>query len=100
MMKNMNQMNTSKNKKNPLRKCVGCSQSKDKKEFIRIIKTKDEQVLVDITGRANGRGAYICKDVACLKKAHKSKGLERSLKIAIPDDVYEILEKEMNDIAR
>lgn len=86
------------NKKIPMRQCVGCGEMKAKKELIRVIKTKEE-VLLDTTGRKNGRGAYICANPECLKKARKSKGLERSLKASIPDEVYENLEKEMSTLA-
>ena len=87
------------NKKIPMRQCVGCGEMKAKKELIRVIKT-EEEILIDATGKKNGRGAYICADPECLKKARKSKGLERSLKIAIPDAVYDNLEKEMSTFAK
>ena len=86
------------NKKIPMRQCVGCGEMKAKKELIRVIKT-EEEVLLDTTGRKNGRGAHICANPECLKKARKSKGLERSLKASIPDEVYENLEKEMSTLA-
>ena len=86
------------NKKIPMRQCVGCGEMKAKKELIRVI-TTEEEVLLDTTGRKNGRGAYICANPECLKKARKSKGLERSLKASIPDEVYENLEKEMSTLA-
>lgn len=86
------------NKKIPLRQCVGCGEMKAKKELIRVIKN-DEGVFLDASGRKNGRGAYICADTDCLEKARKSKGLEKSLKVAIPDEVYENLEKEMSILA-
>ena len=86
------------NKKIPLRQCVGCGEMKAKKELIRVIKN-DEGVFLDASGRKNGRGAYICADTDCLEKARKSKGLERSLKVAIPDELYENLEKEMSILA-
>ena len=70
------------NKKVPMRQCVGCAQMKSKKELIRVIKTPEEQILLDATGRQNGRGAYICASMECLQKAQKTKGLERSLKTA------------------
>lgn len=82
-------------KKIPARQCIGCQEMKTKKEMIRIIKTPQEEILIDITGKKNGRGAYICKSSECLRKAVKSKGLERSLKVAIPHEVYEELEKEL-----
>ena len=87
-------------KKVPMRQCVGCAEMKSKKELIRIIKTPEEEVVLDATGRKNGRGAYICASTECLKKAQKSKGLERSLKTAIPAEIYQNLEEEMNKLAK
>lgn len=83
------------NKKIPQRQCVGCGENKDKKSMLRVIKTSDDVILLDDTGKKNGRGAYICKTAECLDKAIKNKGLERSLKIKIPKDVYDQLQKEM-----
>ena len=83
------------NKKVPMRKCVGCQEMKSKKEMIRVIRTSEGEFLLDATGRKNGRGAYLCPNGACLAKAVKNKGLERSFKQAIPKEVYEALEKEM-----
>ena len=85
------------NKKIPMRQCIGCGEMKPKKEMLRIIKTAEEEILLDTTGRKNGRGAYICPDSECLKKAVKGKGLERSFKMAIPKDVYEMLTKEREE---
>ena len=82
-------------KKIPMRKCVGCGEMKEKKELIRVIKTPGDEILLDTTGRANGRGAYICSNAECLKKAVKNRGLERSLKSHIPTDVLERMEKEL-----
>ncbi len=87
-------------KKIPLRQCVGCHESKSKTELIRVIKTPEEKVILDATGRQNGRGAYVCPNMDCLKKAIRSKGLERSLKISIPEEVYADLEKEMSALAK
>ncbi len=87
------------NKKIPVRQCVGCGEMKNKKEMLRVIKTSEEEILLDTTGKKNGRGAYICPNGECLKKAIKSKGLERSLKTAIPQEVIENLTKEMENIA-
>ena len=87
------------NKKIPMRQCVGCGEMKYKKEMLRVIKTSEEEILLDTTGKKNGRGAYICPNGECLKKAIKSKGLERSLKTAIPQEVIENLTKEMENIA-
>lgn len=90
------------NKKIPMRQCVGCREMKAKKDMIRVIKTAGEdetesRILLDTTGRKNGRGAYICPNSECLKTAIKSKGLERSLKMPIPKEVYEVLTKEMEE---
>lgn len=82
-------------KKVPLRQCVGCGEMKSKKEMVRIIKTAEDQILMDATGKKNGRGAYICKSSACLTQARKSRGLERSLKSPIAPEIYELLQKEM-----
>ena len=85
-------------RKVPLRKCTGCGDMKTKKEMIRIIKTPEEEILIDKTGKKNGRGAYLCNSLDCFKKAIRCKGLERSLKTAIPKDIYEKLEKELIDL--
>lgn len=82
------------NKKIPLRQCVGCQQMKPKKEMMRVLKTPEDEMILDTTGKKNGRGAYLCKDMECLKKARKNKGLERSFKMSIPDTVYDSLIKE------
>jgi len=87
-------------KKIPLRQCIGCGEMKSKKEMIRVLKTTEDEIVIDATGRKNGRGAYICPSMECFKKAVKSKGLERSLKMAIPKEVYEALEKEMGQIGQ
>ena len=85
-------------KKIPQRKCIGCNQMKNKKELIRILKTQDDEIVIDTTGKKNGRGAYICTDAEGLKKARKSKGLERAFKMAINPAVYDELEKEMTGL--
>ena len=86
------------NKKIPMRKCVGCGEMKPKKELMRILKTEIGEFVVDAAGKKNGRGAYLCRSVECFRKAVKSKGLERSFKQEIPQDVYDSLEKEMGNI--
>ncbi len=85
-------------KKIPMRKCVGCGEMKSKKEMIRVLKTSENEFLLDVTGKKNGRGAYLCQSKECLEKAVKNKGLERSFKQAIPKEVYAILEKEMETL--
>lgn len=78
-------------KKQPQRTCMGCNQKKDKKDLIRIVKNKDNEISIDRTGKKEGRGAYICDDVNCLEKVIKSKRLERVLKIPISKEIYESL---------
>ena len=85
-------------KKIPLRQCIGCGEMKSKKEMIRGLKTAEDEIVLDATGRKNGRGAYLCPSMDCFKKAVKNKGLERSSKTAIPKEVYETLEKEMEQL--
>lgn len=84
-------------KKIPLRKCTGCGEMKPKKEMVRIIKTAENEIIADVTGKKNGRGAYICFSEECLDKAMKSRGLEKSLQTAIPKEIYEQLKKELAD---
>ncbi len=88
------------NKKVPMRQCVGCREMKNKKEMFRVIRTAENEILLDVIGKKNGRGAYICPNEECLAKAIKNKGLERSLKTAIPQEVIEDLTKEMKIIAK
>ncbi|WP_026651885.1 RNase P modulator RnpM [Butyrivibrio proteoclasticus] len=83
-------------KKIPMRKCVGCMEMKEKKDLVRIVKSPEDEIFLDTTGRANGRGAYICNNAGCLKKAIKNKGLERSFKSQIPADVLQNIEKELS----
>lgn len=78
-------------KKKPLRKCAGCGQMKEKTELIRVVKDDQGKVKIDESGRMNGRGAYLCKDPECLKKARKSRALERSLKCGVPPELYDEL---------
>lgn len=85
-------------KKFPQRQCIGCGEMKIKKEMIRILKSPEGEFSLDSSGRKNGRGAYLCPSADCLKKAIKSKGLERSFKMAIPKEVYETLEREMEQL--
>lgn len=85
-------------RKIPMRKCIGCQEMKNKKEMMRILRTTDNEVVLDTTGKKNGRGAYICFSGECFGKAVKSKALERSLKMSIPQEVYESLKKEIDAI--
>ncbi len=85
-------------KKIPLRQCVGCGEMKGKKDMIRILRTTENEICLDITGKKNGRGAYVCRSGECLRKARKSKGLERSFKMSIPSEVYDALEREFENL--
>ena len=87
-------------KKFPQRQCIGCGEQKNKKEMIRILRTPEGEFTLDVTGRKNGRGAYVCLSQECLEKAVKSRGLERSLKMAVPAEVYEDLKKELSKIEK
>lgn len=82
-------------KKQPLRKCTGCGESKPKRELVRVVKSPEGELSIDLTGKKNGRGAYICPDAECLKKVRKAKRLERSFEMQVPDEIYERLEKEL-----
>lgn len=81
-------------KKVPLRQCVGCGEMKGKKDMMRVLKSVEDDICLDVTGKKNGRGAYLCKQKECLLRARKNKGLERSFKMSIPEEVYDTLEKE------
>lgn len=78
-------------KKIPMRKCTGCGEMKPKKELIRVLKTSENEIIIDKTGKKNGRGAYICSSKECLEKSISNHGLDRSFKMKISDDVYELL---------
>lgn len=86
------------NKKIPMRQCVGCGEMKSKKEMLRVLKTVEGPIVLDVTGKKNGRGAYLCRKQDCLKKATKGKGLERSFKMSIPTEVYDSLLEEFANI--
>ena len=83
-------------KKIPMRQCTGCNERRQKKDLIRIIRPPEDEIVVDFTGKKNGRGAYICNSTECLQLAKKKKSLDRSLKTTIPEEVYQELEKEMS----
>ncbi len=85
-------------KKVPLRQCVGCGEMKGKKDMMRVLKTAEGDICLDVTGKKNGRGAYVCKSAECLKLARKNKGLERSFKMSIHTEVYDALEKEFENL--
>ena len=82
-------------KKLPQRKCVGCGETRNKSDLIRVLRTPDGTVCLDFTGKKSGRGAYLCKDIKCLKKARKQGRLSRGLEVEIPEAIYDALEEEL-----
>ncbi len=86
-------------RKVPLRKCIGCNEMKNKKEMIRVVRTTDNGIVLDTTGKKNGRGAYVCCS-ECLAKAMKNRGLSRSLNAEVPEEVYEKLKEAFADLER
>ena len=86
---------TVKPRKIPERQCLGCNSHKPKVELLRVVRTPEGEVVLDFTGKKSGRGAYICRDVNCLKKARKSGRIDRSLDVSIPSEVYDRMEREL-----
>ena len=84
-----------KPRKVPMRMCVGCREMKPKMTLLRVVKPQDGEARIDRTGKASGRGAYVCEDIECLKKARRSRALERALECAIDDQVFEALERQI-----
>lgn len=84
-------------KKIPKRMCTGCMEMKPKKELIRVVKNKEDEVFIDLTGKKNGRGAYVCKSIDCLEKAFKSRRLEKNLEITIDEEIYSKLKEEIEN---
>ena len=82
-------------KKIPMRQCLGCREMKPKKELIRVVRSPEGEIALDFRGKANGRGAYVCPDAACLKKAIKAKALERAFETSIPEEIYALLTAQM-----
>ena len=87
-------------KKIPQRQCMGCRERKNKREMLRVVRGTDGNVSLDFGGKLNGRGAYVCPNPECLKKARKTRALERCLEVDIPQEVYDRLEKEMEAAGR
>ena len=87
-----------KPKKIPQRQCVGCRTMKNKKELIRVVKSPEGEISLDFTGKKAGRGAYLCPDSACLARARKAKALERAFETAIPAEVYDALQAQMEAV--
>ena len=84
-------------KKVPMRKCTGCQEMKNKKELIRVVRNDAGEFSLDTTGKKPGRGAYVCRNIECLEKACKNKGLERSFKTSVPKDLYEEIKKQLGE---
>ncbi len=82
-------------KKLPMRQCMGCNEHKPKSELLRVVRSPEEEISLDFTGKKSGRGAYICRDVKCLKRARKSRRIDRVLECEIPDAVYDAMEEEL-----
>lgn len=83
------------NKKIPMRKCTGCGSMKPKRELIRVVKTPEDEIKLDFSGKLNGRGAYICPDIACFNAARKARRFENAFETKIPDEIFDALEKEL-----
>ena len=85
-------------KKIPLRQCLGCREMKPKRELVRVVRSPEGEVSVDIKGKASGRGAYVCHDKACLKKALKSNAIQRALEVSLTPEIMELLEAQMEGV--
>lgn len=86
-----------KKRKIPERRCLGCNEHKPKAELLRVVRTPEGEVVLDFKGKMNGRGAYICKQLSCLKKARRGGRIDKSLECVIPDQVYDAMEKELEE---
>jgi predicted RNA-binding protein YlxR (DUF448 family) len=87
-------------RKIPMRQCLGCNEHKPKIELVRILRTPEGEITLDLTGKKSGRGAYICYDVKCLKRARKSKRIDKSLQVDIPEEIYDKMESELEEYER
>jgi predicted RNA-binding protein YlxR (DUF448 family) len=81
----------------PQRQCLGCNEHKPKITLLRVVRDPEGQISLDFTGKKSGRGAYICRDVACLRKARRSRRIERNLECEIPEEIYDKMEQELTD---
>ena len=84
-------------KKIPMRQCMGCNEHKPKSELLRVVRSPEGEISLDFVGKKSGRGAYICHDVKCLSRARKSKRIERVLECAISEELYDAMERELED---
>jgi uncharacterized protein len=83
-------------KRVPMRMCAGCGQMKTKKELVRVVKSPEQEISLDLTGRKPGRGAYVCKNIDCLKAARKARRFEKAFSCKIPEEVYDRMEEEIS----
>lgn len=86
-----------KKKKIPTRQCLGCNEHKPKSELLRVVRSPEGEISLDFTGKKSGRGAYICRSVKCLRKARKSKRIDKSLDCTVPEEVYDRMETELSE---
>ncbi len=84
-------------RKIPVRQCLGCNEHKPKKEMLRVLRTPEGEIILDFTGKKSGRGAYICPKASCLKRARKSRRIDRTLECDIPEAVYDAMEKALEE---
>ena len=84
-------------KKVPIRMCTGCAEQKPKKELVRVVRSPEGEISLDLTGKKSGRGAYVCRNIECLRKARKAKRFERAFSCEIPDEVYDRMEQELQE---
>ena len=84
-------------RKIPVRQCMGCNEHKPKQELLRVVRSPEGEISLDFTGKKNGRGAYLCRDVKCLRRARKSRRIDKVLETEIPDEVYDRMEREMEE---
>ena len=84
-----------KEKKIPVRQCIGCNEHRPKVELLRVVRSPEGEISLDFTGKKSGRGAYICRDVKCLRRARKSLRIDRTLDVSVPSDVYDAMEAEL-----
>ena len=89
-------MEQKREKKIPTRRCTGCGEHFPKSSLIRVLRTPDGEIILDLTGKCSGRGAYICKSISCLKKARKARRIEQSLECSVPEEVYTRMEEELS----
>ncbi len=89
--------NNQKAKKIPVRQCLGCNEHKPKKEMIRVLRTPEGEIVLDLVGKKSGRGAYVCPSLSCFKKARKSKRIESVLECKIPEEIYDEMEKNISE---